>query len=182
MDRALHAAERRANARGQVVNYVLQQDIDGDLTVTLQEAQAFARRGVHEPVHGKWGDTPPTPVEEALAIAKAMAATMRADLDHDEAIPLAELMAFARQQVPDGATSGPDFPRPEPAREMRFAALLDADRDGTLTEAEHVARIEPSIALADLNQDGALSASEQKAYEGVVGRVRRDLILLKPRG
>ncbi|MCB6177461.1 hypothetical protein LHP98_04865 [Rhodobacter sp. Har01] len=155
LDRELSAQMDLARHRARRLAQMLEFDLNGDFVVTVEELRPFAQQKANQPLRS--GDTEVEPteaqkgqiVEAFLAEVLALDANGNGRLDADE---LAALNDRDRRSF-DGDRGI-----------FAFAPLLDADADGVLTRAEHLAGLLSATEGLDADKDGRLTEAERAAF------------------
>lgn len=158
VDRTLLIARHAAGIRSRQIAKWLISDLNGDLSITVDELRATTIPKAYKPLRGGHGPTIPTREQAEEFIAAEIEKKLRIDLNNDRVISFEEILDSV-EAILDGS------PNLDPRARMLPTLEMDLDRDGNVTDAEMGLAIDDLIALIDLDSDGEVTTAERQAMQ-----------------
>lgn len=167
-DAAIVATITDAMFRSQAVTEGLTYDLDGDFTVTRSEVAAVGTQRAAQPITSQGVAFAPSREQRETIVRTFVDRVFAADSDGDGRLTLTELAA-------GNMRGGRGQSAQQQSEILDMVAVFDGNADGTATEAEIAAFLNPIIAAIDTDHDAQISDVEMNAVfqSGAFARISR---------
>lgn len=156
-DREMYVDAWAAKLLSERMQDFLKDDLNGDLTVTLEELRVSLTRGAYNHLRIRRNDRTPVPEAVQKYIAKKTTAYLQSfDLDGDETVSFDEARVKAREISQHAASKTVPIPRMAPS------LAHDLDGDTTISEQEMIALAKQVFDTYDANGSGIIEPVERE--------------------